>query len=565
MEVTGKKRIGEILVGDGIISQVQLEDALKEQKKTPGVLLGSVLVKLGFATEESIARALSRQLNIPFMDLQHYNVDVKVVESVPAEMMRRFHMVPLFKVEKALTVAMSNPLDIAAIDEIQKRTGFEINIVVSTPTMISRAVENCFSACVSIKEILQDVDFKTDSEVSEIQDEVLTGKIEEYPVVKLVNLIIAQALKERASDIHIEPYESALCVRYRIDGVLHEAFKLPKQLEKTVISRIKIISGMNITEKHISQDGHIEMKLEDKIVDFRVATYPTILGESVAMRILLRGGIVLGLRELGFETEMFDKLKAMINQPYGLILTTGPTGSGKTTTLYAVLSIVNSIEKKVITVEDPVEYQLEGVSQAQINLKAGVTFAAGLRAILRQDPDIIMVGEIRDAETAQITIQSALTGHLVFSSLHTNDAPSTVTRLVDMGIEPFLVASTLLCSIGQRLVRVLCPKCKEAYTPSLEERKKLGNPNEQSSPVIYKAVGCKFCNKTGFHGRTGIFEFMVPDEEIRRLIVNKSPTSLIRQAAISAGMKPLWEVGVHKVLAGQTSITELLRVAYEEE
>lgn len=559
-----KKRIGEVLLESGVISQAQLEVALNEQKKEHG-LLGNILVKLGFTTEEAIAKALSTQLNIPFLDLQHYTIDPKVIECIPEKVARQYNIIPLFKIKDILTIAMSNPLDISAIDEIQRQLGNKINIVISSPSTILKTIDNYYSAALSIKKLLGDVTPEVEEDIWEGKDELVLEKIEEYPIVKLVNLIIAQGIKERASDIHIEPGEKMLRIRYRIDGVLHEAFKLPKHIGKAIISRIKIISGMDITEKYDPQDGHIQMKFKDKTIDFRIATYPATLGECIAMRVLSRGGIVYGLKDLGVEQEMLNRLQTLITQPHGLVLTTGPTGSGKTTTLYAILNTINSVEKKVITIEDPVEYGFEGISQAQINPKAGITFATGLRAILRQDPNIVMVGEIRDSETAQITIQAALTGHLVLSSLHTNDAPSTVTRLIDMGIEPFLVASTLLCSISQRLIRILCPNCKKEHTPTKEEREKLGLSETEKIPIIYQAVGCKQCNKTGYKGRTGIYEIMVPDEEIRKLIVNKSAASTIKQTAMKEGMQMLWEAGVKKVLSGLTCITEVVRVAAEEE
>ena len=565
MEIKGKKRLGEILIDAGVITKTQLEEALKTQKKEAGILIGGILVKLGFCAEEEIAKALSRQLNIPYMDLRHYTIDPKVIECVPEDIARKYDIVPLFKIKDSLTVAMSNPLDISAIDEVKRRVRGDINIVVSTPGIIAKVIDNCYSAAVSIKELLHEVKPEAvEQQVTEVKDELLIGKADEYPVVKLVNLIIAQAIKDRASDIHIEPGQKNFRVRYRIDGVLHEVLSLPKHLEKSVISRIKILSGMNITDKLVPQDGHIQLRQKDRIIDFRVATYPTTSGECVAMRLLSRRGFVYGLEELGVESEILSSLEELVNQPYGLILTTGPTGSGKTTTLYSILNAINTVEKKVISIEDPVEYGLEGTSQAQVNPKAEVSFATGLRAILRQDPDIIMVGEIRDSETAQITIQSALTGHLVLSSLHTNDAPSTVTRLIDMTIEPFLVASTLLCSISQRLIRVLCDKCKEVYVPNSEEKQKLGLTEHKSEAKLYKDVGCKFCNNTGYKGRSGIFEVMVPNEDIKRLIVEKSATSVIRQSAIEGGMQTLWDAGVKKVLSGITDVTELLRVASEQ-
>ncbi|MFH0790904.1 MAG: ATPase, T2SS/T4P/T4SS family, partial [Candidatus Omnitrophota bacterium] len=516
----------------------------------------------GLVKEEEIARALGKQVGIPYLDLEYYSIDTSVKKVVSQEIARRYNLIPIFKLDNKLTIAVSNPFNIAAIDELEKHASCDIDMVMSTQTAIAKAIGELYTGSESMEKVIENI-------VPIIADEVSLDNIDkiigETPLVKLVDIIVTQAVKERASDIHIESNEKILRIRYRIDGVLRETFKAPKHLQAAIISRIKVMAGMNIAEKHISQDGHIQIKKDNKIIDFRVATFPTIYGESIVLRLLYRGGILFGLSELGFEPEMLKIFKDAVKHPHGLILTTGPTGCGKTTTLYAALNTINSLEKKILTIEDPVEYGLDMVNQSQINLKAGITFASGLRAILRQDPDVIMVGEIRDQETARIAIQAALTGHLVFSSLHTNDAIGTITRLIDMGVEPFLVSSTLLCALGQRLIRLLCPRCKESYEPTPEEIEKLNLKSLSGGKELklYKAKGCKSCAQTGYWGRSGIYELMVADETMKELISAKASSHMIKKAAEAAGMITLRKAGLKKVLAGQTTLLEVMRVTQE--
>ncbi|MFH1422686.1 MAG: ATPase, T2SS/T4P/T4SS family, partial [Planctomycetota bacterium] len=437
----------DFLQSDGLIGKVDAEQVLMEQRKT-GLSVKEILIRLGFVTEEQIAKSVAKQLKIPFINLDHFIVERKTLESIPEDLSRRHNVVPLYQLGNTLAIATSDPFNIYAIDEVQGRNSSEILVAVTTENSIKRAIESYYRVTDSVREAIRDYSAEKETDGEAVTStETAPDVAEDAPVVRLVNLIITQAIRDGASDIHIEPREKGLQVRYRIDGVLHETISIPSHLLSAVVTRVKILAGMNIAERRLPQDGHIEARHEGKEIDMRVATFPTTHGEMIVLRLLHRGGIHLGLAELGFEPDILHKFETIVSQPHGLILTTGPTGCGKTTTLYAALESINTPEKKIITVEDPVEYELEMVNQSQVNLKAGLTFANGLRAIFRLDPDIIMVGEIRDLESAQIGIQAALTGHLVFSSLHTNDAPSTITRLIDMGIEPFLVSSTLLAAI----------------------------------------------------------------------------------------------------------------------
>jgi type IV pilus assembly protein PilB len=516
-------------------------------------------------TEEQIAETIARQLCLPYVELDHYIIERKSLEAVTEKMARDNLVIPLYHLGDEVAIAVADPFNIYAVDEIQSRVGSDVLVTIATESSIRRAIDHYYRVTDSVRDVIKSLESaRVGAPVVEVDETSEEERLaQEPPVVRLVNLIITQAVRDRASDIHIEPRKEGLCVRFRIDGILHETIKIPQKLQPPVLTRIKILAGMNIAEKRLPQDGHIEITRDDKEIDLRVATYPTTLGEKIVMRLLYRGGIRLGLSQLGFESDMLQKFQKVVLQPYGMILATGPTGCGKTTTLYAALDTINTPDKNILTIEDPVEYELELVNQSQVNPKAGFTFAAGLRAMFRLDPDIIMVGEIRDLQSAQIAIQAALTGHLVLSSLHTNDAASTATRLVDMGIEPYLVASTLLCSVSQRLVRVLCPECKQPYKPTDYDRQILGLAPE-AEVTLYAPKGCKHCNQTGYYGRTGIFEMMVPNETIRRLIVVKAPTSAIREAAIADGMVTLKQAGIRKVLAGETSISEVMRVIGDE-
>ena len=550
----------DMLVKEGLVSEVESERVLLEQRKT-GKPTGEIIASMGLVEEGEISRCIARQLKIPYVALDHYVIERKSLELISEETARRYRVVPLYTLGRTLAVAMADPFNIYAIDEIQQKNNVEVLVTTATENSIKRAIEQYYRITDSVREVIKSLGVSRGAPVQAEESEEATVEdvSDDAPVVRLVNLIITQAIRDRASDIHIEPRKKGLKVRYRIDGILHDTIQVPYHLQSPVLTRVKILAGMNIAERRLPQDGHIAVHKEGKEVDLRVATFPVVYGEKIVMRILDRSGIRLGLAELGFEPEMLGQFENVVNQPYGMLLTTGPTGCGKTTTLYAALDTINSAEKNVITIEDPVEYDLEMINQSQVNTKAGLTFATGLRAIFRLDPDIIMIGEIRDMDSAQIAIQAALTGHLVFSSLHTNDASSTATRLIDMGIEPYLVASTLLCAMSQRLIRLLCPSCKQPYEPSPFEKESLDlQPDEKV--MFYNAQGCKQCNQTGFKGRSALFEMMVPNEATRAMIVAKSPASIIREKAMESGMVTLRQAGLKKVLASETTVAEVLRV-----
>ncbi|MFA5097048.1 MAG: type II secretion system ATPase GspE [Candidatus Margulisiibacteriota bacterium] len=557
-----RKSLGEILVEKKVISAHQLEQAQKEALKT-GETLRKALVRLNLVKEQDIISFFEQQLNIPYIDLANYIIDPKILSLVPEEFAKERQIIPLFKTGNIVTVAMVDPLNVMVLDEVRAKTGCIVEPVVAGESEIKKALNQYFGVGTSIDDVVKTISSekleiqKTSSE-EEISPEEMRLAAEKAPIVKLVNLIVMEAIRGGASDIHIEPEEKFLRVRYRVDGIMHEASQLPKNLQAAVLSRIKIMSDMNIAVKRSPQDGRFRINIEKNLVDLRVSSFPTIHGENIVLRILDPGSVLIGLEDLGFYPENLEQFKSLIDKPYGIILVTGPTGSGKTTTLYSALSTINSPDKNIITLEDPVEYQLQMIRQAQINVKAGLTFASGLRSILRQDPDVIMVGEIRDMETAEISIQSALTGHLVFSTLHTNDAPGALTRLVDMGVEPFLVSSSAIGILAQRLVRTICPDCKEKIAPSPKLLSELGL--SKSGAAFYKGKGCKSCNNTGYKKRVGIYELLLIDEKIRELILQKASADTIRKAAQAAGMKSLREDGLRKVLDGKTTLEEVARV-----
>ena len=558
-----KKMLGEMLIAEGIITRGQLERTLAEQKLHGG-RLGVILRNLGYVTEEAIIKVLGKQMGIPHMSLDNVIVEPDIAKMIPETVARRYQAIPLYKKGNVITVAMVDPLNVFAIDDIRRITGSDIQTVVSTERDILKAIDRFYSVSSSMQEAIKDFASQAAAEEG-IEDRpiALEAKAaDETPVIKLVNMMITQAVKDGASDIHVEPDEKATRIRYRVDGILHEVMNPPKHLQSGISSRIKILANLDISEKRAPQDGRFNMNVGEKSLDIRVSTLPTIFGEKVVMRLLNKGAILPSLEEIGFSTAALNKFKKMITKPYGFILVSGPTGSGKTTTLYSALNIINSMEKNIITIEDPVEYQLKLVNQVQINPKAGVTFATGLRSILRQDPDIIMVGEVRDKETAVIAIQAALTGHLVFSTLHTNDAPGAIARLVDMGIEPFLIASSLMVVVGQRLVRKVCQKCKRAYKPTAELLKEL-EISETSDITFVEGAGCQNCRGTGYSGRIALFEVLIIDEAIRNLIIAKASTTTIRAAAFKTGFTGLREEGLDKAIKGITTLEEVLRVTQE--
>jgi len=491
-----KKANIDSLVKKGIITEEAVRKA-KEEAMRLGITVEQALERLGFMSEADIAMAIADSLGIPFIDLNDYLIDPEMVKLVPEATAKKFKIVPLFKIGNSLTVAMVDPDNVVALDEIRAKSGFDtIEPVLSTESMIQKVIDQYYGAVGSAKDLVKNLT-KEKFEMSTKSAATSEGMAEEAPIIKLANLIIMQAIKDKASDIHIEPAEESVFIRYRVDGIMHESQEIPKHLQSALISRIKVMAKMDIAETRNPQDGRIQLKMENRNLDLRVSTFPTIHGENIVMRILDKAAVLLGLADLGFCEKDLKDFEKLVRHPNGIILVTGPTGSGKTTTLYAALSTINTVEKNIITIEDPVEYEIPLIRQTQINPKAGLTFANGLRSILRQDPDIIMVGEIRDKETADIAIQASLTGHLVFSTLHTNDAPGALARLLDMGIEPFLIVSSIIGILAQRLVRLICPKCKEKYSPSQEI---LADLRLASGQELYRGKGCMQCHNTGFSG-----------------------------------------------------------------
>lgn len=553
-------KLGEILVEQGAINRDQLEKAVREQNShgADQKRIGGYLIELGYVTEEDITRAIGKQFNLPIISLKDIRIKSEVLDLIPESKAKKFNIIPLFRVGKELTVAISDPADINILDIVSSETGCKVIPVIAPYSEILNSVNKHYS------KIKPHIDEKTkESEIisinrSEIDELKKAGS--ELPVVKVVDNFLIQAVENGASDIHIAPRETNLTVRFRIDGLLNEYANHPINMHPGIVSRIKILSGLDIAERQKPQDGRIQLKIEKREIDIRVSILPTIYGEKVVLRLLSRESVRVRIEDLGFSEKNLSAFEKLIKEPYGIILVTGPTGSGKTTTLYASLNEINSIEKNIITVEDPVEYQLPLISQTQVNPKKDLTFANILRSILRQDPDIIMIGEIRDPETASIAAESALTGHLVFSTLHTNDAPSSITRLVDMGIAPFLLAPSLLGVVAQRLVRKICPDCKEEYSPSKIELDTVGLSTPMENLRFYRGTGCDKCRQAGYKGRTGIHEILVVDEKIRELITNRASVSVIRQEAAKDGFKDMRFDGLKKVISGTTSVEELIRV-----
>jgi len=551
------KQLGDILLEGGLVSPTQLEAAYTEQERV-GRALGRVLIEQGVLTESQLVAALATQIGLRFVDLSEFSVDGSAIGRVPGAVCRRHSAMPIGFEEGRLLVAMADPANVFAIDDIRSLTGMDVKPVVATRADVAAAIDRFYRADSDLDDLTSVLDAQDEeddlSKVKEI--------VEDAPIVKYVNLLITQAIQDRASDIHLEPTETDLRVRFRIDGVLHEVMRSPKAIQSGVISRLKIMADINIAERRIPQDGRLSVNAHGKKVDLRVATLPTVWGEKVVMRILDNSTARLDLSDLGFSDSNFERYSRSFTKPYGMILVTGPTGSGKSTTLYATLNIVSRPEVNVITVEDPVEYRLAGINQVQTNNKAGLTFASALRSILRSDPDIVLIGEIRDHETGQIAVEAALTGHLVLSTLHTNDAPSAITRLTEMGIEPFLVGSALDAVLAQRLARRLCPKCKEAYTPTPDALVQARFPWQDGQPLpeLFRAVGCSVCAKTGYKGRLALHEVMPVSEEIERLAVERASATMIEQVARAEGMMTLRDDGMAKVLAGVTALDEILRV-----
>jgi type IV pilus assembly protein PilB len=543
------KRLGKILVQAGIITDEQLDDALAD---SGGASLAVSLVQSGLTTETKIAQAIADQMGLTFVDIGGYET------LLASDLAKRYNVLPIAIQDEELVVAMSDPANIFAIDDLRIVTGFEIRPVVACESDLMQAIDKFAAMQTDVEEMVGDV---TGSLATGAADEEEAELGEDSAVAKLMNLIITEGIRQGAGDIYIEPQENELRVRYRIDGVCQEVVRSPKKLHKQLISRVKISSGMDIAEKRKPQDGRFGVVLDGAAVDFRVAVLPTVQGEMSVIRLLRRSSIMMSLEDLGFLEQPMERLMEALTKPYGCILVTGPTGSGKSTTLYAAINKTNDPTTNLITVEDPVEYRLEGLSQVQVHERAGLTFAAALRSILRQDPDTVMIGEIRDKETATIAIEAALTGHLVLSTLHTNDAPSALTRLTEMGIEPFLSASAVNCVLAQRLARRLCTECKEAYTPTEEILQRIRFPYEPGHPpTLYKAVGCKKCNGIGYKGRMGIHEVFSMSETLERMCVEHASADELARQAVAEGMRTLRDDGMSKVGMGLTSIEEIMRV-----
>ena len=559
-----KKSLGESLVEGGLITGEQLKQAQQEEKRQ-GLRLRKVLVKMGLIAEEDLVAFLSNKLGLPRIELNNYLIDSNIIELVPEDLARKYDLIPVLKIANRLTCAMVDPWNVFALDELRMKTNLVIEPAVSTEAEIKKALDEHYGAKGTMEDVIKtiDADKLGLKEEHEIDIKKLEGIAEEPLVIKLVNLIIIKAVHEGASDIHLEPEEEALKTRFRVDGMLHEVSSPPKHLQSAIISRIKIMANLDIAERRTPQDGRFAIKMEGKEIDIRVSCVPTMFGENIVLRLLDVSSAILPLSQLGFSKEILGRYQKLVSRPHGIILVTGPTGTGKTTTLYASLDKINTVEKNIITIEDPVEYSLAGIRQIQINPKVNLTFANGLKSMLRQDPDVIMVGEIRDFETAEIAIHAALTGHLVFSTLHTNDAPGAITRMIDMGAEPFLVSSSVIGILAQRLIRTICPECKQKYMPTKEMLKDIGL-SEKEKGDFYKGEGCPKCMNTGYKGRIGIFELLVPDEKIHNLTMAKAPVEKIRDQARSAGMITLAEDGIQKIKEGLTTAEEVLRVTQEE-
>ena len=560
----GTDRLGDILMREGLISREQLTAALAEQKAS-GHRLGYVLVKLGLVQELEVTKVLARQSRMPAVDLSRFEVDPKIIKLVPADFALKHIVLPLKREGRTLTVAMADPSNTGVLDDLKFITRYDLFPVIAGEYTLRNLIEKHFeSSDQQLQTILREMEGIEDSDVEvveEQEDEAATqAQINDAPVVKLINGVLTDAVKRGASDIHIEPFEHEIRIRYRVDGALLEVMKPPVKMKAALTSRIKILSQLNIAERRVPQDGRLKLKMGNRVIDFRVSTLPVIFGEKIVLRILDKGNLTLDLSKFGFEPKAEQDLMRNILNPYGMVLVTGPTGSGKTTTLYSALSRVNTIETNIMTAEDPVEYNLMGINQVLVRNEIGLTFAAALRAFLRQDPNIIMIGEIRDLETGGIAIKAALTGHLVLSTLHTNDAASTITRMIDMGIEAFNVASAVNLVVAQRLVRRICMECKGPHTYSEEELRTLGpNVEELAQLPFQKGTGCEMCNGTGYKGRAGLYEVMALSPELRRLILRGGSVAEIRDLAVIEGMLTLRMDGMKKVERGVTTLEEVVK------
>ncbi len=558
-------RLGELLLREKLITPEQLTKAIEEQHSSGG-RIGHNLAKLGFVSEKDLTAFLSKQYGMPAIDLSTIEIEQEVIHIIPEDVARKYQLIPIKRVGSTLVIAMTDPSNIFAIDDIKFLTGYNVESSVASEAQIIQAIDKYYQIDeMDLSDVLTEFD-ESEMEIVQEEDEVdisdLKKAVEDAPVVKLVNLILTDAIKKGASDIHIEPYEKAFRVRYRTDGVLHEEMKPPIKLKNAIVSRIKIMSSLDIAERRLPQDGRIKLKLgKGKEMDYRVSVLPTLFGEKVVLRLLDKSNLQLDMTKLGFEQNALNDFMEAIHKPWGMVLVTGPTGSGKTTTLYSALSDLNKTSENISTAEDPVEFNFMGINQVQMHEDIGLTFAAALRSFLRQDPDIIMVGEIRDYETAEIAIKAALTGHLVLSTLHTNDAPSTVNRLLNMGIEPFLVASATNLILAQRLARKICTECKEPLDISPKALTDIGVSEDKAGSIrCYKGKGCAVCNGTGYKGRIALYEVMPMSDNLKEFVLNGATTAELKRAAIKEGMKTLRMSGIQKIEDGVTTIEEIIRV-----
>ena len=557
-------QIGEMLLRESLITREQLDKALKEQKQG-GTRIGFSLVSSGAISETELTRLLSRQYRVPAVDLSEVEVDEKILQLVPADFAGKHLILPLRRVGRTLTVAMVNPTDLSVVDDLKFITRFDVDAVVAGEYSLRMAIDRYYEVTNDrLGDLLEELE-EQDVELVEEEEEVystmqLQAQVEEAPVVRLINGFLTDAVRRGASDIHIEPYENELRVRYRIDGALQEIMKPPIRMKAALISRVKILADLNIAERRVPQDGRIKIKIGRKVIDFRVSTLPTLFGEKIVLRILDKGNLTLDLEKFGMEQKAETDFLEAISKPYGMVLVTGPTGSGKTTTLYSALSRINTDEVNIMTAEDPVEYNLHGINQVQVRTEIGMTFAAALRAFLRQDPNIVMVGEIRDLETGGIAVKASLTGHLVLSTLHTNDAASTITRMIDMGLEPFNVASALNCITAQRLVRRICSNCRAeaTYTPEILRAARV-TEEQAASMTFFRGEGCDACNGSGYSGRQGLYEVMPMTPDLRRMVLQGESTDELNRTAVEQGMITLRQDGLVKVRKGVTTLDEVIK------
>ena len=564
-------KLGQLLVSKNIITEEQLIQAIDLQKKEGG-RVGSNLIKLGFLTEESLVEFLSNQYSVPSVSLSKLDIDPSIIKFVPYDVANKYQIFPISKNGATLKLAMTDPSNVFAIDDVKFMTNYEVEPVVATESEIKEAIARHYEQSEALQDVIDNMSGLDDTGLDFIQETEedpdisdLKGAGEEAPVVKLVNLILSEAIMRGASDIHIEPYEKEFRIRYRVDGVLYDVMQPPPRLKAALSSRLKIMSELDIAERRLPQDGRIKLKIKEKAVDLRVSTLPTLFGEKIVMRILDKSNLNLDMTKLGFEEQALRDFEEAITSPFGMVLVTGPTGSGKTTTLYSALSTVNKIDVNIMTAEDPVEYNLTGINQVHVRDEIGLTFAAALRSFLRQDPDIVMVGEIRDFETAEIAVKAALTGHLVLSTLHTNDAPSTISRMLNMGVEPFLISASVVLILAQRLCRKICVECKEVEETPETALLDIGFKKEEiGSFKCYKGKGCSACGDSGYKGRIALYEVMPLREEIKELVIKGATSIDLKKAAINSGMMTLRMSGLKKIKEGVTSIEEVLRVTFSD-